>query len=224
MNLHVSENTCVPLYDTANAPAVMSDGRRCKASGVKVAQSLNDLMQVVAIRSAVFISEQQCPYDEEFDGNDFCATHLIAYKGREPIACLRIRYFADFAKIERMAVRAEFRNTRASLNIIRAAIELIRKKGYRRIYGQSQDRLVGWWSMFGFKPMGRGKRIVFSDFSYTEIMLEVEPHPDPITLNSDPYEIIRAEGQWHHSGILEESAQRAATSPLNVHGQQAEAA
>src|SRR5262249_37327661 len=132
----------------------------------------------------------------------------------EPIACIRIRYFADFAKIERLAVRHEFRNSRMSFNIVRAAIELIRKKGYRQIYGQAQDRLVKFWGHFGFKPLPKRAELVFSDFSYTEMRMEVEPHPDPITIDSDPYVIIRAEGMWHHSGVLEESATRPVTSPL----------
>ncbi len=52
------------------------------------------------------------PYEEEFDGNDFSSTHLLGYVGDEPAGCLRIRYFASFAKIERLAVRHEFRHTR----------------------------------------------------------------------------------------------------------------
>src|SRR4051794_24719610 len=66
----------------------------------------------------------RCPYEEEFDGNDFSATHLIGYVGNEPAACLRVRYFADFAKIERLAVRREFRTTRLAVTVMRAGIEL----------------------------------------------------------------------------------------------------
>ena len=89
-------------------------------------------MRVTSIRSAVYMSEQECPYDEEFDGNDFSATHLIGYVGNEPAGCLRVRYFADFAKIERLAVRKEFRKTRLAFQIVRAGIELCRAKGYRQ--------------------------------------------------------------------------------------------
>lgn len=200
-----------PLYDTTFAP---DDRRNSSRDRIKVVQSISDFMQVVAIRSAVFVSEQECPYDEEFDGNDFCATHLIGYRDREPIACLRIRYFADFAKLERLAVRHEYRNSRMSFTIVKAAIELIRKKGYRQIYGQAQDRLVKFWCHFGFKPLPKRADLVFSDFSYTEIRMELEPHPDPITIQSDPYVIIRAEGAWHKTGVLEDSATRPVTSPL----------
>ena len=109
-------------------------------------------MRVMTIRSAVYMAEQECPYDEEFDGNDFSATHLIGYVGNEPAACLRVRYFADFAKIERLAVRHEFRKTRLAFQIVRAGIELCRAKGYRRIYGHSQKRLLNFWGRFGFQP------------------------------------------------------------------------
>ena len=118
---------------------------------VSVARSFDDLMRVVSIRSAVYIGEQECPYDEEFDGNDTSGTHLIGYVGTEPAGCIRIRYFADFAKIERLAVRKEYRTTRLSFQLVRAAIELCQMKGYRRLYGHAQKRLVNFWSRFGFQ-------------------------------------------------------------------------
>jgi predicted GNAT family N-acyltransferase len=203
-----------PSYDTFWDAETHSARPNDTCFAVKVARSLNDMMHVTAIRAAVFLSEQVCPYYEEFDGNDFCATHLIGYRGFEPVACLRARFFADFAKLERLAVRREFRDARISFQIVRAGIELARKKGYRRIYGHAQDRLVPFWSRFGARPMSNQRKIVFSDFSYTEMLLETEPHPNPVTLDSDPYEIIRPEGAWHRPGPLDRSADRPVTSPL----------
>jgi len=41
---------------------------------IEMVRDLNDYMKVVAIRSSVFLAEQDCPYDEEFDGdNDLSA-------------------------------------------------------------------------------------------------------------------------------------------------------
>jgi predicted GNAT family N-acyltransferase len=188
--------------------------RNTKEFSVSVARTLNDMMEVSAIRAAVYMAEQSCPYDEEFDGNDFCALHLIGRVGREPATCLRVRFFADFAKLERMAVRQEFRQSTIAFEMARAGIELCRKKGYRRIYGHAQDRLIPFWSRFGFKPVDKQHNLVFSDFSYTEVLLETEPHPEAITLDADPYVLIRPEGEWHRPGILEQSATRAVTSPL----------
>ena len=180
----------------------------------KVADSLNDMMKVIAIRSAVYLGEQECPYEEEFEGNDFCALHLIGFVGDEPAACLRLRFFADFAKLERVAVRQEYRNSRISFQIVRAGIELVRKKGYQKIYGHAQDRLVNFWSRFGWKPMEKDYELIFSDFSYTEMLITLDPHPDPISLESDPYVLLRTEGAWNETSVLEKSADRDVTSPL----------
>ena len=95
----------------------------------------------------------------------------------------------------------------------RAAKELARLKGYTRIYGHVQPRLVAFWKRLGARPMeGRGP-LVFSDFSYTEMLVETEPHPQALSLNSDPYVLIRPEGAWDRPGPLELSAARPVTSP-----------
>jgi len=182
---------------------------------IKVARTLEDLMQVTAIRSAVFLTDQVCPYEEEFDGNDLCSLHLIGMVGSEPAACIRARFFGDFCKLERLAVRQSYRRSRLSFMMVQAGIEMARKKGFRRIYGHAQDRLVDFWAHFGAKPLGPDRKLVFSDFSYTEMVIELEPHPDPITVDSDPYEIIRPEGEWSNPGILDSSAARPPTNPLN---------
>lgn len=184
-----------------------------KQIAVTMARSMEDMMRVISVRSAVYISEQECPYLEEFDGNDFCATHLLGYVGNEPAGCIRIRYFADFAKIERLAVRKEFRKTRLSFHLVRAAIDLCRVKGYRTLYGHAQKRLVNFWSMFGFEEFEGGQSLVFSDFDYVEMKANIERHPSAITIGVDPYVIIRSEGRWHRPGILEDSKSRAVTRP-----------
>ncbi len=180
---------------------------------VAVARSFEDLARVIALRAAVYMAEQSCPYEEEFDGNDLSATHLIGYVGDEPAGCLRIRFFADFAKIERLAVRAEHRNTRLAFMLVRAGIELARVKGYRLLYGHAQKRLVGFWSRFGFKVFEGAQELVFSDFDYVEMLMEADAHPQAIAIGADPYVIIRPEGRWHRAGALDRSRTRAATRP-----------
>jgi len=191
---------------------LQADGR---TTSIRVACSLSDLMQVVAIRGAVYLSEQSCPYDEEFDGNDFCAMHLIGSVDREPAGCVRIRFFADFVKLERLAVRHEFRGTSLALDMCRAAMELARLKGYTRIYGHVQPRLIPFWKRLGARVMQARERgpLVFSDFAYAEMVVETEPHPHALSLASDPYVLIRPEGAWDRPGPLELSAGRPVTSP-----------
>lgn len=199
---------------TQAAPAIY-DSYRSGASGhtIAVARTLEDLARVISVRSAVYMAEQACPYDEEFDGNDLSATHLLGYVGGEPAGCLRIRFFADFAKIERLAVRSEHRASRLSFLLVRAGIELARVKGYRRIYGHAQKRLVNFWSRFGFRVFDGARELVFSDFDYVEMLLEADRHPEAIALGIDPYVIIRPEGRWHLDGTLDRSRARPVTRP-----------
>lgn len=201
------------MLDTVNSRSYSSTAPK-KTISIRIARSLNDIMIVTAIRSAVYLAEQDCPIEEEFDGNDFVAAHFIGYVGEEPAACLRARFFGDFAKVERLAVRHQYRRSAVSFKLVKTCVEYLKRKGFRKIYGQAQDRLVDFWAHFGARPLPDGRPITFSDFSYTEMLLEIEPSPDAITLRSDPYVIIRPEGDWDQPGILDRSASRAASSPL----------
>jgi predicted GNAT family N-acyltransferase len=174
---------------------------------VRVVRSMDEMARVIAIRGAIYMGEQHCPFEEEFDGNDFSATHLICHKDEEPVGCMRIRYFADFAKLERLAVRSEGRGSGLAGCLLDAAVELCRKKGYRVLYAHSQKRFLKVWEQRGFRRMG-ARELVFSDFDYVEVKLETEKHPQSITLSDDPYVLIRPEGNWDTPGILERSSSR----------------
>ena len=188
-------------------------GRANKTIAVTVVRSMEDIMRVMSIRSAVYIGEQRCPYREEFDGNDFSATHLLGYLGHEPVGCVRVRCFADFAKIERLAVRKEFRSKDIAPQLVEAAIALCRAKGYQRLYGHAQKRLVKFWSQFGFSTFEGGQDFVFSDFDYVEMQMISPRQPSAVTIGIDPYLTIRPEGRWHRPGILENSRVRPVTRP-----------
>jgi len=101
--------------------------------------------------------------------------------------------------------------TNAAARVLRDAlsrpIELCRKKGYGVLYAHAQKRYLEFWEALGFAPMG-SRELVFSDFDYVEVKLETEPHPQTITLDDDPYVIIRPEGRWDAPGILEKSVSR----------------
>ncbi len=194
-----------PAYDTYPSAT--------EVHTVTVVRTLDDLFKVMSIRSVGFLAEQSCPWREEFDGNDFSSTHLLGYVRDEPAACLRIRWFADFAKVERLVVRPEYRKSRLSFMIVRAAHELCSKKGYSRVYGHAQRRLMPFWSRAGARPFEGAREFTFSDHEYTEMLAEIPRDPDAIAVGADPLVIIRPEGRWHVPGVLDQSASRAATNP-----------
>jgi predicted GNAT family N-acyltransferase len=180
---------------------------------VRVARTIDDFMRAAVIRGAVFIGEQKCPYDEEFDGNDFTATHLIGYVGNEPAGCLRIRYFSDFAKLERLVVRKEFRSSGLARRLVEAGVEFCAAKGYTRMCTYAQKRLVGFWGKCGFAVSTPARELVFSDFDYVEMTCDTRRAAGTISMTSDPYVVIRPEGNWQEPGILERSVTRGVSRP-----------
>lgn len=171
----------------------------------RVSRTIEDVMKVFAIRAATYMNEQACPYAEEFDGNDFCAAHIIGEIGGEPAGCIRIRFFGGFAKLERLAVRPEFRKSSLAFRLVRAAIDYVRQKGFTHIYGHARADLVPFWSRFGFRPIAGRPNFSFSDVDYVEMEGPIAPAEHPIGLGHSPYELIRPEGAWDRPGPLDPS-------------------
>jgi predicted GNAT family N-acyltransferase len=201
--------------ETKNHPALnVADERRQRNhhAEVRIARSFDDLLMVYSVRSAVYIAEQECPFAEEFDGNDHCATHLIGFVNDEPAGCIRLRFFYDFAKIERLAVLKRFRKSALASELVSSGIDLVRRKGFRRIYGTAREGLEGFWARFGGVPIN-DKKIMVSGFKYTEMVVDLSPLPNAITVENGAYVILRPEGDWDQPGILEFSATRRVRDP-----------
>ena len=179
---------------------------------VRVARSMEDMMKCFSVRAATYMSEQECPFDEEFDGNDFCATHFLGEINGEPAGCIRVRYFADFVKLERLAVRQEFRSSRLSFRLVKAAIGFCRRKGYARAYGHSRSDLTRFWGMFGFKAIRGRPSFTFSDVEYVELEAPLAAVEDKLAIGTDPHVLIRPEGEWDEPGPLDRSAERSAVN------------
>jgi predicted GNAT family N-acyltransferase len=193
------------LSNSSNHSSRFESNRRCS---VQIARGFDDIAKVYAIRAAVFLAEQDCPYDEEFDGNDSCAMHFVGYVGNEPAGVLRARFFGDFVKLERLAVLKRFRRSTVAFELVREGIEMARRKGFKKVYGHAREGLEPFWARFGGKPYFGRDKLEFSDCSYTEMVLELEPHADAISIESDALTIIRPEGDWDRPGVLDRSSTR----------------
>lgn len=176
---------------------------------IKIARSWEDMAQVMAVRASTYLAEQHCYYREEFDGNDFCATHFLALVDGDVAGCIRMRFFADFAKIERLAVRPEFRNSKAAFLLARRAVEHGKAKGYRHFYGHSRADLVRFWRCFGFREREDRPEFSFASVRYRELILHVPAVSDAVSLDSDPLVLIRPEGAWDRPGPLDRSESEA---------------
>jgi predicted GNAT family N-acyltransferase len=182
---------------------------------VRMVRNFEDMATIYAIRASTYLAEQFCLYSEEFDGNDFCSTQFIGYVDGDPAGCIRMRYFADFVKLERLAVRREYRHTRLAFRLVREAGAIARRKGFRIAYGHAREDLVPFWRMFGGREMEGRPAFRFADFNYREMVFDLgDIREDAIQLGVDPLVSIRPEGEWDRAGPLELSNLRPSREQL----------
>jgi hypothetical protein len=122
---------------------------------VKIAATPDEVAMAMAVRAAVFLAEEDnITYFDEFDGNDFVSTHLLAFVDGDPAGVLRVRWFADFARWERLGIRKRYRCLTVLNALAKAAMELSRQKGYRLASGKARSEIVNFWRRFGGRPSG----------------------------------------------------------------------
>lgn len=187
-----------PAYDS------YVPGQRGKRLGIRVGHGVDDLLLAASIRGAAFVGERFLPVEEDLDGNDMGATHLIGHVGAAPAGTIRIRYFADFVKFERLAVLPQHRGDKLASALLRAALEFVRRKGYRRVYGQAAEPFLPFWKKHGFSQRPGEGITYLTDETYYEIDLATEAVSDPITPDSGAALLVRREGTWHRPGAFEE--------------------
>lgn len=144
-----------------------------------------DWLTAKAIRTEVFVDEQACPVDEEFDGLDVAARHLLVHSvDGEPIATARWRtapYFTDeddgkpTAKLERFAVRRDFRGRGLGRHLVQALLDDAQAEGHQRFKLHAQEHLVDFYGSFGFTVIG--DRFIESCLPH-RYMVRPSPSPD----------------------------------------------
>lgn len=181
---------------------------------VHVVRDLNALMRALALRAIIYMGEQYCPFEEEFDGNDLsAATHLVAELDGEPIGTLRLRWFADFVKVERVSVKHGHRGGEIARALFGAGVDLAARRGYKRALGYIQVRLAPFWQRLGFYQRLDRPTFAFSDHEYMEVEGKIAEDPRALSIDSDPLVLLRPDGLWDRPGVLDRSAARPATNP-----------
>ncbi len=116
-----------------------------------------ELYAILQLRSAVFVLEQQCPY-QDLDGKDRNALHIMGYKGPDLVAYTRIFRpgdYAEMASIGRVVVRQTERKYGYGKDIMDASVEAIKtifKAG--EIELSAQLYLKKFYNSLGFQEVG----------------------------------------------------------------------
>ena len=119
-----------------------------------VVQNNEDLQKVFAVRSIVFVEEQNIPYSEEIDGFDFSSVHFLGTIENEPVAAARMQLFKDYVKIERLAVRKAYRGKGIGKEMFAFVLNHIAELKYNKIVLHAQSYLVKFYEDFGFERKG----------------------------------------------------------------------
>ncbi len=111
------------------------------------------------IREEVFIVEQACEPDEEWDQYDKCSRHLVAMlDGTTPVATARWRSTIyegiSVAKLERIAVPDAFRRRGFGRTIVEALMADARKAGFDCFILHAQPYLIEFYKSLGFSEVG----------------------------------------------------------------------
>ena len=108
-----------------------------------------------AIRETVFVHEQKVPLPAEFDGLDDDADHLLARLDGRAVGTLRLRSVGRAsAKIERVAVLADARGHAVGAALVSAAVDRLRKRGFREAKLHAQTYALGFYGKLGFTAFG----------------------------------------------------------------------
>lgn len=106
------------------------------------------------IREKVFVQEQH--FQEEFDGTDRRAVHLVLYQGGSPAATCR--YFQGVSPKEylvgRMAVLKPFRGQNCGACLLARAEAEIRKEGGEIVRLHAQQRATPFYEKQGYSSYG----------------------------------------------------------------------
>jgi hypothetical protein len=165
----------------------------------EVVTTYEQLLHAYAIRSICFMEEHGVPASHEFDGNDYQATHMIVYAGAEPIGTLRIRWFKDFAKLERTAFREAHRNTHVLKTFADFVFDHVARKGYDKVITHAQPKYARLWRMIlGFRNAEGKKPIHFEGHPepYIELVKDLTPPANAISVSTDSVVLFRTEGYW----------------------------
>lgn len=122
-------------------------------------QSESDWKKARSIRKHVFIEEQECPPEEEWDGHDDASRHVLGWVEGEAVATARWRTVPHdediVAKLERFAVLPEYRGEGYGTQLVQVVLEDARQAGFSTFLVHAQSHLEAWYEEFGFVSTGR---------------------------------------------------------------------
>lgn len=115
-------------------------------------QEKSVLEKAFAIRTLVFVVEQNCPPELEWENEDI-STHFIAHIAGKPVGTARWRRTKNGFKLERFAVLKEYRGRGVAMALIKTLLKSLPSDA-EYIYLHAQLSAVGLYEKAGFVKEG----------------------------------------------------------------------
>lgn len=163
---------------------------------IVVVQNQADFDEAMKVRREVFVDEQKIPAEQEFDGNDFVSTHILAKVNGVGVGTMRIRYFSDFTKFERMAVLPEYRKSSVSNDIMNKGFDFVARKGYRQVYGMCKKELLNRWQKCGYERIEGAPVLQHNGMELIPIKRELPKDGRALHICSHPELLTAREDAW----------------------------
>lgn len=112
-----------------------------------------ELFEIYKVRTAVFVVEQNCPY-QEVDDKDLQAVHFFAKNAKNLTAYCRLIPAEDGVHIGRVLVAKENRGSGLARELVQKAMDYCSVHfSTQPIHAQAQSYLQGFYESFGFKAV-----------------------------------------------------------------------
>ncbi len=120
----------------------------CDVEIVSWSADENDLK---AIRTTVFIEEQNVPVELEWDGLDPDCIHFIVRSNSQAIATARLK---PDGQIGRMAVLKHCRGLGIGSKLLNKILNHAKESGIKHVFLHAQVQVIGFYQQFGFVAEG----------------------------------------------------------------------
>jgi ElaA protein len=119
--------------------------------------SLNELHDLLTLRSEVFVVEQDCVY-LDIDGKDKQAQHILGFENKTLVAYARIFekgvIYSEYASIGRVVVSQSHRSQNIGHQLMTNSIQFIENKK-NKIKISAQSHLEKFYNQHGFQKVGK---------------------------------------------------------------------
>lgn len=119
---------------------------------VRKADWQHDMVDIMRIREAVFINEQNIPPEQEWDDLDTTSTHFLAIDGNYCMGTARLtKETESCARISRVAVLKDWRGLHIGNEILQAIINEAKQQNFTLLTLAAQKHATKFYKHFGFE-------------------------------------------------------------------------